>query len=266
MAGRCPSHRPANRADGSRARAGATVNGGYRPVMARWLPKRLPFDGIGDSVLTAVDKAVEQRWEAAVARAGALPAGSVEERVEQATAAFVRELTLIGAASGGAAAVPGAGTATALATTAADLGWFTLRISDLILTIAAVHGHEGASVEERRSWILSVLAFGDEAAPGLLGLMAEIGPGLRSRTAGGGGLSAATLVAVNRRLARSVATRYGTRRGAAALGRLLPFGIGAAVGGSTNYFGARAVARHAHELFRTLPGAGAIVVEGRPTL
>lgn len=234
--------------------------------MVRWLPKRLPVAGIGDSVLGAVDRAVEHRWDAAVARARVLPAGPVDDRVEQATAAIVAELTLIGAASGGAAAVPGAGTATALATTAADLGWFTLRISDLILTIAAVHGHVGASVEERRSWILSVLAFGDEAAPGLAGVLAEICPGLRSRAAGGGGLSAATLVAVNRRLARSVATRYGTRRGAAALGRILPFGIGAAVGGTTNYFGARAVARHAHELFRALPGAGAIVVEGRPTV
>lgn len=234
-------------------------------VMARWLPKRLPVEGIGDTVLGAVDKAVAQRWDAARSRAAALPAGSLDQRVEVATAGFVRELTVIGAASGGAAAVPGAGTATAVATAAADLGWFTLRISDLILTIGAVHGHEGASVEERRSWILSVLAFGDEAAPGLLGLVSELGPGLRSRSAGGGGISAATLFAVNRRLARAVVTRYGTRRGAAAVGRLLPFGIGAAVGGTTNYLGARAVARQAHELFRSLPGAGAIVVDARPT-
>ena len=47
--------------------------------------------------------------------------------------------------------------------------------------------------------------------------------------------------------------RYGTRRGAIALGTALPLGIGALVGGSANYLAVRALARHADEFFLRLP-------------
>ncbi|HYX43496.1 MAG TPA: hypothetical protein VE760_00545, partial [Acidimicrobiales bacterium] len=58
---------------------------------------------------------------------------------------------------------------------------------------------------------------------------------------------------INRKLGRSVLTRFGTRRGAPALGRVLPFGIGAAVGGSANYLSVQAIGRHADSFFRSLP-------------
>lgn len=38
-----------------------------------------------------------------------------------------------------------------------------------------------------------------------------------------------------------------------ALGRALPFGIGAVIGGTTNYAFARTIARQADEFFRLLP-------------
>ena len=47
--------------------------------------------------------------------------------------------------------------------------------------------------------------------------------------------------------------RYGTRRGVAALGRLIPLGIGAAIGASANYVAIRSLARHADEFFARLP-------------
>ena len=50
-------------------------------------------------------------------------------------------------------------------------------------------------------------------------------------------------------------TKYGTKRGAVALGRALPFGIGAAIGGGANYAFARAIAGHADRFFRDLPPA-----------
>ena len=58
---------------------------------------------------------------------------------------------------------------------------------------------------------------------------------------------------VNRYLARKLVTRFGAREGAAALGHLLPFGVGAAFGGATNWFMARGIAKDAMRLFRQLP-------------
>jgi len=47
--------------------------------------------------------------------------------------------------------------------------------------------------------------------------------------------------------------RYGTKRGLIALGRLLPIGVGAAIGGSANYLTIRTLARHADQFFARLP-------------
>jgi hypothetical protein len=41
---------------------------------------------------------------------------------------------------------------------------------------------------------------------------------------------------INKKVGVVIFTKYGTKRGAVALGRLIPFGVGALVGGSFNYF------------------------------
>ena len=215
------------------------------------LAVRAGVESLGSALLEAVDRAATTRWDAAVRRAAAAPGATAGERAAAVTRTFARELAVAGAASGGAAAVPGVGTATAMAATAADLWWFTLRIADLILTIAALHGHERASLEERRAWILSVLAFGEGSAAGFARMAGEVGQDLGGKAVGR--IPAGALRAINRKLGRSVLTRFGTRRGVLTLGRVLPFGIGAAVGGSANYLSVQAIGRHADSFFRSLP-------------
>jgi hypothetical protein len=224
------------------------------------LPVRANAGSVRSVLLDAVDRAATTRWDAAVRRAaglrghersGAAAGATTEERVAAVTRAFARELAVAGAATGGAAAVPGVGTATAMAATAADLGWFTLRVADLILTIAALHGHQRATVEERRAWILSVLAFGEGSTAGFARMAGEVGQDLGRKAVGR--IPPAALRAINRKLGRSVLTRFGARRGAVTLGRVLPFGIGAAVGGSANYMSVSAIGRQADVFFRSLP-------------
>ena len=215
------------------------------------LPARLGVESLGSVLLEAVDRAASTRWRVAVRRAASAPGTTVDEKVAAVTRTFARELAVAGAATGGAAAVPGVGTATAMAATAADLGWFTLRIADLVLTIAALHGHQRASVEERRAWILSVLAFGEGSAAGFARMAGEMGQDLGRKALSR--IPAGVLRAINRKLGRSVLTRFGARRGVITLGRVLPFGIGAAVGGSANYMSVQAIGRHADSFFRSLP-------------
>ena len=80
-------------------------------------------------------------------------------------------------------------------------------------------------------------------------------------------LPTATLQMANRAMSKVLFRHYGARRGLAAVGRMLPLGIGAAIGASANYAAFRSLARHADEFFARLPysaiDADSIDVTGR---
>lgn len=183
-------------------------------------------------------------------RAEAATGETLNDRVRSVTKVFARELATVGAATGGVAAIPGAGTTVSVATSVADVGWFTVRMGDLILTIAVLHGHGQSSVEERRAWILTILAFGNSASASFTRAARELGIGLGSEATRR--IPPGALRAINRRLGRRIVTKYGTKRGALAIGRALPFGIGAVIGGTGNYAWVRTVGHQADKFFREL--------------
>lgn len=211
----------------------------------------LDLNALAEIVLDSVDRAASSRWDAAVARAAALPPGVRPQKVKALTDSFARELAAIGAATGAAAAAPAVGTVATLAAATAELAWFTTRAGDLVLTIAALHGRHDPTVDERRAWVMAVLLFGSTAREGFTGLANRTGAGLGTATSNR--LPIASLRAVNSTLSRMLVKRYGTRRGALALGRALPLGIGAAIGGGANYAAVRSLARHADRFFARLP-------------
>ncbi len=225
------------------------------------------LNAIGKAVLVVVDKAVEDRWERALRAAANAEGDTVDERVSSVLKSFRRELTTVGAATGAVAAAPALGTTAAASALIADLGWFGMRATDLIMTVGALHGHTEPTAEERRAWVLAVLAFGEEAASQFTTLVREIdaslatGEQVTARAAGMVGGDAATLDAlrrINSSLASQVLKKYGTRRSILAVGKLLPFGIGAVVGGGANYAFVRVVGRQADRFFRStllLPSA-----------
>ena len=232
--------------------------------LGRKAAERIPdsvLDAAGRGVLAAVDRAVEIRWDAARRRAHDASGADVGARVRSVTRSFTRELTTIGAATGAAAAAPGLGTASAASILVAEVGWFAFRATDLIMTIGAVHGRVGATADERRAWVLSILAFGPEAAEEFVRLANELdgddeltmgGERLGTLVAGVATGDAATIDALRRlnaNLATRVVARFGSRRGLLTIGKLLPFGIGAVVGGSANWAMARAVSAQARRFF-----------------
>lgn len=227
-------------------------NEGTRSVVTASMAERL---------LEAVDQAIEQRWDAARQRAMEIGDGGRNERVEALTASIRRELGLAGAAAGGTAAIPGVGLAAATSVFAVEIGWTTMRLADLILTIAAIHGHDRAAVDERRLWVLSILTYRDNAA-GVVSQLADdlAGPGERR---GLGRVSTRTLQRINTTIGRSVVSKYGARRGVAAIGRAIPFGFGAVLGYGINARAVTATARHAHSFFNHFPiSIDAIEVDG----
>lgn len=218
---------------------------------------------VGKAVLQAVDTAVEQRWDRALRMASEAEGETAEQRVRSISKRFRRELSMMGAATGAVAATPGLGTGAAASALIADLGWFAMRSTDLVMTIGAAYGYTDSTADERRAWVLSVLAFGEEAANKFVTLFDEFDDGngtgamissdrVTGRLAGLAGGDVATLDAlrrVNTSLATTVITKFGSRRSLLAVGKLLPFGVGAVVGGSANYALIRVVGTQSNRFF-----------------
>lgn len=206
---------------------------------------------ISNKMLAAVDDVSANRWQAAKHRAAAMPGDIRPEKIEALTRSFSRELGAAGAAAGATAAAPTVGTAVTLTAIVSELAWFTGRAGDLVLTIAALHGRSDPTVDERRAWVLAVLIYGSSARDGFARAVNEATMGVE--VAADDRIPVATIQMANRLMARALVRTYGTRRGLAAIGRLLPVGVGAAVGGTTNYVAVRTLARHADRFFARLP-------------
>ncbi|MDV6168659.1 EcsC family protein [Flavobacterium sp. DG1-102-2] len=56
---------------------------------------------------------------------------------------------------------------------------------------------------------------------------------------------------MNEKIARKLVTKYGSKRGGAVLGRLIPFGVGAVVGGTFNYMTLQKFGKAADGYFKT---------------
>lgn len=201
--------------------------------------------------LQAIDDVSSNRWEAAVERAASLPGSLRPERIDALTKRFAREAGAAGAASGAAAATPLVGTTATLAATMSELALFTTRAGDLVLTIAALHGRTEPTVDERRAWVLAVLIYGSSARDEFARAINEATTG--TGLAADGRIPVATIQMANRLMGRALLRRYGRNRALVAVGRLLPMGIGAAVGGTANYAAIRNLAREADAFFAHMP-------------
>jgi hypothetical protein len=229
-----------------------------RPFKDRLSPEALlsrlnPADveRVARAMLESVDGVARNRWDVAVKRAAALPGDIRPEKIAVLRKRAMRELAAAGAAAGAAAAAPAVGTIATIMATTAELAWFTTRAGDAILTVAALHGHKEPTEEERRGWVLALLIYGGSARDGLAKAINEASTGLSVPSQGR--VSLATLQTANRLLGTRLLRRYGARRGAVAIGTLLPLGIGALVGGGANYRAVGALIDNADKFFARLP-------------
>jgi putative intracellular protease/amidase len=203
-------------------------------------------------VLPSVDRLVESRYDAAAALVARLraehPDVTDDQLVERIVRRFSRELGVVAAMSGGAAAVPGAETAAAVLTAGADVAYSVSRLGEMVLAIGIAYGHDAASFEERKAWVLAVLSMSRGAVAGLDGLAAKIGA--EGGAAALASLTGAQLESINSKLAAKVVAKLSTDAAVSRLGRVLPFGIGAGVGAAGSIAIARSVARQARRFFR----------------
>jgi len=175
--------------------------------------------------------------------------------VKQLERAYLGAVIGIGGASGAAAAVPGVGTAAALATGAAEITAFVSASAMYVLALAELHGLPVSDPQVRRALVLSVLV-GEEGTVAALEAGAVRTPRwaeVLARPAGPGKDGKERISAINARLARLLLHRMGARQGALLFGRALPLGIGAAVGAGGNAALARGAIATARRAFGPPP-------------
>lgn len=158
-----------------------------------------------------------------------------------------------GAAVGSAAAFPGIGTLAALSAVAGETLVFLEATAVFALAVADVHGIPLEQRERRRALVLAVLV-GEESKGAIADLL---GP---SRTSGAWLAESAEMLplpalsALNTRLMRYFVKRFTLKRSAMAFGKMLPVGIGAAVGGGGNRMMGKKIVNNARAAFGPAPG------------
>ena len=176
------------------------------------------------------------------------PTASPAHVIDQLERRYRAAVIGTGAASGGAAALPGVGTTASLATGAAEIAAFVGATAMFVLAVAEVHGVPIVDPQVRRALVLTVL-LGDLAEP-VVEAAAKGAPhwahvlGRTDREAIGG---------LNTRLAKILVGRFGARQGALVLGRAIPFGVGAGIGAAGNAALSRSAITAARKAFGPPP-------------
>ncbi len=168
------------------------------------------------------------------------PDASPADIVTKLEKRYLAAVMASGAAVGSAAAFPGIGTLAALSAVAGETLVFLEATSVFVLAVAEVHGIPLEQRERRRALVLAVLV-GEESKGAIADLL---GP---SRTSGAWLAEGAELLPLpalsqlNTRLLRYFVKRFTLKRSAMAFGKMLPVGIGAAVGGGNRLMGKKIV-------------------------
>lgn len=136
-----------------------------------------------------------------------------------------------GVGVGAAAAAPAVGTAAALALSGAEAVGFLNATVLYILARGEVQGITIEDVERRRTLVMAVM-LGDAATNGVGTIAERTGQHWARQLVTG--IPRSKIVAVNKVLGKNFVTKYGTKQGIVVLGRVIPFGIGAVIGGTAN--------------------------------
>lgn len=192
----------------------------------------------------ALDKALDipaARIEERIARMRHdRPGADNAELVEMAASRFRTEAGLSSGAVGASAAFPAVGAGTATALTIGQTAVFLASAVTYVLTVAELQGLRVIDTDKRRALVMSALLGreGSEAIQGSLGLTTLFWAAQYLAQ-----MPLPTVKTINKELTRRMAKRMATKSGALALGRLIPFGIGAAIG----WTGGRALANRVIE-------------------
>ncbi|MBF6327242.1 hypothetical protein [Nocardia transvalensis] len=193
------------------------------------------------------------------------PDESPAQIVERLERQYLTTVTGSGTAVGATAAVPGVGTIASLAAMGAETAFFLEASALFTLAVAAVHGIAPEDSERRRALVLGVV-------------LGETGMEIVEQSVGRSAKNWGTLLAnripgirgMNDSLLKRFIVQFIAKRSALMVGKVLPAGIGAAIGGFGNRTLGKSVITNAHNAFgpapRTWPGPMVIDADPLPAL
>ncbi|WP_326545740.1 hypothetical protein QGN32_18445 [Mycolicibacterium sp. ND9-15] len=180
------------------------------------------------------------------------PQATPAQIVKKLERRYLSAVAASGAAVGSAAAFPGIGTLTAMASVAGETVVFLEATALYVLAVGEVHGIPTDHLERRRALVLAVLV-GEDSKRAIADL---VGSG-RTKGAwvadGAATLPLPALSQLNSRLLRYFVKRYTLKRGALAFGKTLPVGVGAVVGGVGNRLMGKRIVANARAAFGDPP-------------
>ncbi|MFT4041955.1 MAG: hypothetical protein QM673_02205 [Gordonia sp. (in: high G+C Gram-positive bacteria)] len=178
------------------------------------------------------------------------PEDSPAQIIERLERRFLNAVTGSGTAVGATAAIPGIGTIAALGAMAGETALFLEASALLTLAIAEVHGIPVYDVERRKTLVLSV-ALGEEGVAALGRLVGTRGGALQRL--GTTTIPSARLTPLNKWLVNKVVKKYALKRAPLIVGKVMPAGIGAVIGGAGNRALGKRVIASAREAFGPPP-------------
>ncbi|MDO4918172.1 di- and tripeptidase [Kocuria sp.] len=169
---------------------------------------------------------------------------------------YVRSVTAGGGAVGATAAVPGIGTIASLGLSSVAVAGYLEGTALYAQAVAELHGVEPKDEEQNRTMIMALMLGEDGQA--LMGQLLSSSSASKSLSGKWGlmvGKSSqdSKRFDVGRTIRNMFVKRFLARQSGAVLGRALPFGLGAVVGGGANLAMARQVIRSTQEAFGEFP-------------
>ena len=180
---------------------------------------------------------------------------------------YLAAVTTGGAAVGASAVIPGVGMVAALGLSGAETVGFLEATALFAQSVTEVHGIALDDPERSRTLVMALIL----GSPGtqLIKQLAGQAAGGQARTAFWGEMVTSTLPkqvvnGIGGKVRDQFIKRFAARQGASVLGRALPFGIGAAVGGLGNHALGRKVIQASREGFGLPPRHFTIVLDAKP--
>lgn len=170
---------------------------------------------------------------------------------------YLSAVTAGGAGVGAAAVIPGVGTGVSLALTGVETGVF-LEVSALFAqSITEIHGIAVTDPDRARTIVMAMM-LGTSGGELVRSLAAQATGGGVPRTAFWGDVIGRSVPQaftgpIADRVKRAFIARFARNTSAGAVGRLLPFGIGAVVGGTASHMLGRKIVASSREAFGPAP-------------
>lgn len=200
-----------------------------------------------DKALNVQNAAVEKHIARARQRN---PEASPADVVKTLELMYRSALTSTGAAVGATAAIPAVGTGAALALSGGEM-LSSMELTVLFaLSVAQVHGVRVDELERRRTLVLGIVLGGSSGET--ISKIAERTGHYWAKTIVDS-VPVATLRQINKVLGPNFVTKYGAKQGILVLGKVVPFGIGAVIGGGANLAVSEATVRTARRAFGPAP-------------